>query len=143
MKKNQVSQFDDCTWELPNFEEVCYGEKLNEYALVIPVINEGERIRKQLQQILHVELPVDVIISDGGSTDGSLDPEYMEEVSVTAVLTKLGKGKLSAQLRVAYAWCLRKGYKGIVTIDGNGEDGVEAIADMVGKLKEGYDYVQG
>ena len=62
---------------------------------------------------------------------------------VRAVLTKTGPGKLSAQLRMAYAWCLREGYAGIVTIDGNGKDGVEAVAAMVAKLEEGCDYVQG
>ncbi len=120
-----------------------YATKQHQYALVIPVINEGERIREQLQRIHHAKLLVDVIIADGGSTDGSLDPSYMDEVAVTAVLTKTGEGKLSAQLRIAYAWCLRKGYRGIVTIDGNGKDGVEAIADMMHKLEDGYDYVQG
>jgi multidrug transporter EmrE-like cation transporter len=44
---------------------------------------------------------------------------------------------------MAYAWCLRQGYHGIVTIDGNGKDGVEAVADITAKLDEGSDYVQG
>ena len=143
MKKTQLSQYDDSTWELPSFDEVRYGEKQHQYALVIPVINEGSRIQEQLKQILYAELPVDVIVADGGSSDGSLDPDYMREVDVTAVLTKTGPGKLSAQLRMAYAWCIRQGYQGIITIDGNGKDGVEAVTDMVVKLENGYDYVQG
>ena len=44
---------------------------------------------------------------------------------------------------MAYAWSLQEGYCGIVTIDGNGKDNVEAVADFVEKLKIGYDYVQG
>lgn len=138
-----LSQFDDSTWELPNFDEVQYREKYHDYALVIPVINEGNRIREQLQRIRDAELLVDVIVADGGSNDGSLDPDYIGKMNVTAVLTKTGPGKLSAQLRMAYAWCLREGYTGIVTIDGNGKDGIEAVADMVAKLKNGCDYVQG
>jgi hypothetical protein len=35
------------------------------------------------------------------------------------------------------------GLDGIVTIDGNGKDGVEAVAAMVAKLEEGCAYVQG
>ena len=143
MSRKKVYQFDDSNWELPCFEQEQYGEKQHKYALVIPVINEGERIRNQLQRIRQAELPVDVIIADGGSNDGSLDPDYMREVNVTSVLTKTGPGKLSAQLRMAYAWCLREGYASIVTIDGNGKDGVEAVADMAVKLDEGCDYVQG
>ena len=130
-------------WELPTFETATYAERGHDHALVIPVINEGSRIRDQLARIQDANLPVDVIVADGGSTDGSLNSEFVRTVGVRTVLTKTGAGKLSAQLRMAYAWCLNEGYAGIVTIDGNGKDGVEAVADMVERLKEGYDYVQG
>lgn len=130
-------------WELPAFDIAIFAERRHTYALVIPVINEGDRIRGQLQRIRDAELPVDVIVADGGSTDGSLDPEFIVGANVRALLTKTGQGKLSAQLRMAYAWCLREGYEGIVTIDGNGKDGVEAVNDMVAQLEKGYDYVQG
>ncbi|WP_176954850.1 hypothetical protein [Albimonas donghaensis] len=59
------------------------------------------------------------------------------------MLTRTGPGKLSAQLRMGCAWRLRQGYAGIVTIDGNGKDGGEAVADMAAKLEAGFDYVQG
>lgn len=130
-------------WELPAHEAAIYASRRHAHALVIPVINEGARIRGQLARIHAAGLAVDVVIADGGSTDGSLDPEFMREVGVRAVLTKTGPGKLSAQLRMAYAWCLRQGYAGIVTIDGNGKDGVEAVAAMAAHLEAGYDYVQG
>lgn len=134
---------DDTGWQLPAFEETLYRDKTHRVALVIPVINEGERICGQLKKTQAAGLSVDIVIADGGSTDGSLDTDFMEEVGVRAVLTKTGPGRLSAQLRMAYAWCLRQGYDGIVTIDGNGKDGVEAVAQMIEKLEEGYDYVQG
>ncbi len=60
-----------------------------------------------------------------------------------ALLVKTGPGRLSAQLRMAYAWALDEGYKGIITVDGNGKDGVEAIDAFVAALEAGYDYVQG
>lgn len=134
---------DDAAWEVPAHEVALHAPRRHAHALVIPVINEGQRIRGQLRRIAAAGLPVDVVIADGGSTDGSLDAEFMGEVGVRAVLTKTGPGKLSAQLRMAYAWCLRQGYAGIVTIDGNGKDGVAAVAEMVAKLEEGCDYVQG
>lgn len=131
------------SWELPTFEARVQAARTHQYALVIPVINEGERIRSQLLRIQNARLPVDVIVADGGSTDGSLDCEFTVGAGVRAVLTNTGAGKLSAQLRMAYAWCLREGYAGIVTMDGNGKDGVDAVADMIAKLQQGYDYVQG
>ncbi len=131
------------TRQIPSFETFLYGPKRHRHALVVPVINEGERIRRQLAAVAAAEPTVDVVIADGGSTDGSLDPTFISTVSVRAVLIKTGPGKLSAQLRMAYSWCLDEGYEGIVTIDGNGKDGVEAIAEMCRKLDDGYDYVQG
>lgn len=134
---------NEAGWEVPAHETSIYSEKARKYALVIPVINEGERIRGQLSRIKDAQLGVDVIVADGGSTDGSLDADFVKPIGVRAVLTKTGPGKLSAQLRMAYAWCLQEGYDGIITIDGNGKDGVEAVADFIAKLDAGCDYVQG
>ena len=129
--------------EVPRYRAEVFGPRVHDHALVIPVINEGERIREQLRRIADVMPRTDIVIADGGSTDGSLDGDFVSGVGVRAVLTKTGPGKLSAQLRMAYAWCLDEGYSGIVTIDGNGKDGVEAIDRFVEKLEQGYDYVQG
>jgi glycosyltransferase involved in cell wall biosynthesis len=129
--------------ELPEFETHIFSPRRHDVALVIPVINEGERIRGQLRRI-HAHGPaVDIIIADGGSTDGSLDPEFLRSAGVRALLVKTGPGKVGAQLRMAYAVALDEGYSGIVTMDGNGKDGVEAIDLFLARLGEGYDYVQG
>ncbi|MAM75985.1 glycosyltransferase family 2 protein [uncultured Tistrella sp.] len=143
MTQKILPDLDSSSWQLPASTTAELSEKVHAHALVIPVINEGERIRNQLQRISDARLPVDVVIADGGSTDGSLAEDHLRATGVRAVLTKTGPGKLSAQLRMAYAWCLKQGYDGIVTIDGNGKDGVEAVAEMVAKLEAGYDYVQG
>lgn len=133
----------DSLWRVPDHRAEVFAPRRHDFALVIPVINEGERIRAQIARIASAKLPVDVIIADGGSTDGSLDHDYLIANNVRALLTKTGPGKLSAQLRMAYAWALREGYRGIVTIDGNGKDNVEAVGDFVASLEAGYDYVQG
>lgn len=130
-------------WQLPSFDTQDFRPKAQRYALVVPVINEGARIRSQLARTAAESLPVDVILADGGSTDGSLDADYLTECGVRALLTKTGPGKLSAQLRMAYAWCLTQGYDGILTIDGNGKDGLAAVRDIVARLDAGFDYIQG
>ena len=140
---NPAPPLDITGWHVPSYDSFIFKERRHRYALVVPVINEGERIRAQLVRTVAADLPVDVIIADGGSTDGSLDHDFMKHVGVRALLIKTGAGRLSAQLRIAYSWCLMEGYLGIVTIDGNGKDNVEAVADFVGQLDEGYDYVQG
>lgn len=138
-----ASPVSDADWAVPAFDARVAFARRHAHALVIPVINEGERIRGQLLRVRDAGLPVDVVVADGGSTDGSLDDDFVQPAGVRAVLTKTGPGRLSAQLRMAYAWCLREGYHGIVTMDGNGKDGVEAVAGMVAALEAGHDYVQG
>ncbi|MDA7430279.1 glycosyltransferase family 2 protein [Primorskyibacter aestuariivivens] len=130
-------------WEVPSYAETILSDRRHRHALVIPVINEGDRIGRQLKRLHAAAFSLDIVIADGGSTDGSLEPAFLKDIGVRALLTKTGEGKLSAQLRMAYAWCLREGYEGIVTIDGNGKDGIEAVPAMVAMLKAGYDYVQG
>lgn len=114
------------------------------YVTVIPVINEGARIQRQLRDMhaLGLHELTDIVVLDGGSTDGSLELEFLRSVGVRALLTKTGPGKLSAQLRVGYAWALDEGYDGVVTIDGNGKDGVDTLPRFLEALDEGYGYVQ-
>ncbi|RIJ32320.1 glycosyltransferase family 2 protein [Henriciella mobilis] len=131
-------------WEVPAFNTEVLAQKRSRYVVVIPVINEGERIRRQLSDMAQKGINdiADVVVLDGGSTDGSLDLDFLRSCGVRALITKTGPGKLSAQLRCGYAWALIEGYDGIVTIDGNGKDGVEAIPLFISHLEDGYDYLQ-
>lgn len=131
-------------WSVPTFTANALHEKRTRYATLIPVINEGERVRRQLREMAdsgHTAL-ADTVLVDGGSTDGSLAENFLREVGVRALVTKTGPGKLSSQLRCGYAWALLEGYEGIVTIDGNGKDGVDTIPDFLTALDEGFGYVQ-
>jgi glycosyltransferase involved in cell wall biosynthesis len=83
-----------------------------------------------------------VVVVDGGSTDGSLDEDFLRSVGVRALITKKAPGKLSAQLRCGYAWALLEKYEGIITIDGNGKDGVDTIPSFIKALDDGIDYAQ-
>lgn len=134
---------DSNNHQVPKYDEVFTSDKGHDYCVAIFVINEGEKLHKQLQRMKDSQLNVDVIISDGGSTDGSTDITALQKLNVNTLLTKKEAGKLGSQMRIAFSWALKKGYKGIVVIDGNNKDSVENINDFVEKLKEGYDHVQG
>jgi dolichol-phosphate mannosyltransferase len=118
-------------------------ERASDFVVVVFVINEGDKVRKQLMRMREVCTGIDVIVADGGSTDGSLELDFLREAGVTALLTKTGPGKLSAQMRMAFDFALDSGYAGVVTIDGNGKDGVDAIPEFVRLLEAGFDHVQG
>jgi dolichol-phosphate mannosyltransferase len=133
----------DTEWELPKFSTHEFKPKITKYCVCIPVIDEGEKFKKQLSQMTAVSKKVDVIILDGGSSDGSTDHGFLKKNNVRTLLVKTDKGKLSAQLRMGYAYALRQGYEAIITIDGNGKDEVSEIERFIPKLEEGYDYIQG
>jgi glycosyltransferase involved in cell wall biosynthesis len=128
---------------LPAYTVTHLRDPERSFALVIPVINENGRLTGQLDRIKATAPDVDVIIADGGSTDGSTTPESLLELGVTTLLTKTGPGKLSAQLRMAIHHCLNLPYRAVITMDGNGKDGVEGIATIAAALRNGYDFVQG
>lgn len=130
--------------ELPAVDVVFDSDRSSDYAVLIPVINEGERILCQLRGMVGMQLGLDVLVVDGGSTDGSMEPVRLaEELGVQTLLLKTGSGRLSAQLRIGMAHALLKGYAGIVTIDGNGKDDYNAIPTFAATLADNFDYVQG
>ena len=130
---------------VPCFAAHEYNEKKHDYALLIPIINEGERISRELKraQAAAVSDVADIIICDGGSTDGSTEHEKLQALEVNTLLVKNDIGKQGAQLRMGIAWALDRGYKGIVTIDGNDKDSIEDVPNFIAKLQEGYDFIQG
>lgn len=139
-----ISQEDRAAWQVPAMEAPLWLGKQHAYCVVIPVINEGERIKNLLARMddYQISTRADIIIVDGGSTDGSLDLDALTQIGVRGLVVKKGPGKLSAQLRCAYAFALDQGYEGIVTIDGNDKDDPEAIPRFIDALKQGVDFVQ-
>jgi len=131
-------------WQVPEMEVPVWNGRKHSYCVVIPVINEGERIKRLLERMLILKISnlADIIIVDGGSTDGSLQADELQKTDVRGLIIKTGSGKLSAQLRCAYAFALDQGYDGIITIDGNNKDDPEAIPRFIQALNQGVDFVQ-
>jgi dolichol-phosphate mannosyltransferase len=134
---------DTSGWVVPRAEVHVLAERSSRYCVVIPVINEGERILGQLRRLRDHGFGLDVVVADGGSTDGSTDPEVLRDLGVRALLIKRDAGKLSAQLRMGFAFALSEGYEGVITVDGNGKDDVVAIPRFVEALDAGAGFVQG
>lgn len=130
---------------VPAYTKAEFAEKKSRYCLLIPVINEGERILAELDRAAATGVTrlCDVALCDGGSTDGSMDQAGLARRGVNTLLVKTGPGKQGAQLRMGIAWALERGYEGVLTIDGNNKDSIESVPLFLAKLKEGYDLVQG
>lgn len=130
---------------VPEFNCTEYGKRSKDYVILIPIINEGNRILKELYraQKYNVSDFADIVLCDGGSTDGCTDEANLKKLHVNTLLVKQDIGKQGAQLRMGIWWALERGYKGIITIDGNNKDSIEDVPRFIEKLKEGYDLVQG
>jgi len=130
---------------VPQFEAHTFKEKSSDYCLLIPIINEGERIHTELKraQDAGVDSLCDIIICDGDSSDGSTDRDALTRLGVNTLLVKKDAGRQGAQLRMGIWFALERGYTGILTIDGNNKDSIESVPLFIDKLKQGFDFVQG
>lgn len=119
------------------------GTSPQRYCVAIFVINEGQKILAQLDKMTPLAEQIDIVIADGGSTDGSLSDDNLLPRRVHTLLVKRGPGKLSAQMRMAFDYALNQGYAGLVTIDGNNKDDSTAVPQFIHALDSGIDHVQG
>jgi dolichol-phosphate mannosyltransferase len=129
--------------EVPSFTCDEYRPKTADYCVCLFVINENGKLHKQLGKMQPYLGGLDVVVADGGSSDGSTARAGLESRGVNTLLVKTGPGRLGSQMRMAFAWALDRGYKGVVCMDGNDKDGPDALPRFVERLTEGYDHVQG
>lgn len=130
--------------QLPKYDIIKYFEKRNKYALLIPTLNEGERIQTQLKKLKEINAvtAVDIYILDSDSSDGSLNDDFLKETGVCAK-TIVYEGKQGSAFRAGINEVLNAGYEGVITVDGNNKDSMESVYDFIKELDNGYDFVQG
>lgn len=129
--------------DVPAHTVTAFRERRHRYCCVLFVIDEGRKLLDQLDRMAPLVDVVDLVVADGGSSDGSTAAAELGPRHLTALLTKTGPGRLSAQMRMAFAWALDQGYDGVITIDGNGKDDTAAVPAFVAALEAGLDHVQG
>ncbi len=130
---------------VPRFACTEYKEKSKDYVVLIPIINEGDRIIRELKRAYRYGVAghADIVVCDGGSTDGCTEEKRLRRLGVNTLLVKQDDGRQGAQLRMGIWWALQRGYRGMITIDGNNKDSIEDVPHFIEKLREGYDFVQG
>lgn len=135
--------FQSATPGVPAHDRFIFAPKRHRYCIAVFVINEGERVRQQLRGMASLADRIDIVVADGGSTDGSVQPESLGDFRLRALLVKRGPGKLSAQMRMAIDFAIDQQYDGLLVIDGNGKDDFSAVPAFIDLLDAGYDHIQG
>lgn len=129
--------------EVPDYSVTEFHPRRHSHCVSVFVLNEGERIIRQLERMHAGDAQADIMVADGGSTDGALEHKLLRRLGVRTLLVKRGRGKLSAQMRMAFDYALREGYRGVVTMDGNNKDDPAAIPLFVQALEAGFEHIQG
>jgi len=94
--------------------------------VVIPALNESLRIREVVEGAL-AECP-NVIVIDDGSDDGT--SERIADLPITLLRHEQRQGK-GASLREGFAEALRRGFDGVLTMDGDGQHLAEDIPRLL------------
>lgn len=128
--------------DTPVYEVSEFAAKATRYCFIVVVLNEGERIKAQLLRMRERAGMADILIADGRSTDGSTDETFLQSMGVRALLVTDERGLCTAT-RMGIAYAMQQDYEGVITVDGNGKDGVEALPDFIAALDAGFDLVQG
>jgi len=133
----------DITWRVPRADIQVLNPKRNRYVVIISVLNEGERLHRQLAKLSKFLDTCDVVIADAPSTDGSTEPTILKAAGVHALVSLREPGGQSSSFRTGFAYALKAGYEGMVIMDGNDKDDPSALPTFAEQLDAGLDYVQG
>lgn len=110
-------------------------------ALIIPVYNEGERLRHLLNRTLQYFPPADTVIVDDGSTDRCAEGLDSEGFKLIRHLTNQGKG---AALISGFKLAQLEGFEWALTMDADGQHDPEAVPAFIAAAATGtYDLVIG
>lgn len=99
--------------------------------VVIPCKNLESEVGKVIRGVLGLNLGLDVVVINDGSTDGTSSAAEAAGAHVLEHEVNLGKG---AALKTGFEYAIAKGYDAVVTMDGDGQHDPSAIPDFLDAL---------
>ncbi len=99
--------------------------------VVIPCKNLESEVGEVVRGVLGLNLSLDVVVINDGSTDGTSAAAEAAGAHVLQHEVNLGKG---AALKTGFEYAIAKGYDAVVTMDGDGQHDPSAIPDFLDAL---------
>ena len=99
--------------------------------VVIPCKNLESEVGEVVRGVLGLNLGLDVVVINDGSTDGTSAAAEAAGAHVLEHEVNLGKG---AALKTGFEYAVAKGYDAVVTMDGDGQHDPSAIPDFLDAL---------
>jgi len=114
--------------------------------VIIPTFNEKENIQRVLNRIFSLSVPLDVLIVDDGSPDGTaqLVKDFMKNNPERVFLIEReGKQGLGTAYIRGFEWALERDYEYIFEMDADLSHNPDDLERLYNTAKEGYDLVIG
>jgi len=101
--------------------------------VIIPCKNLESEVGDVVRGVLGLDLDLDVVVIDDGSTDGTSEAARAANAHVLRHDVNRGKG---AALKTGFEYAVEKAYDAVITMDGDGQHEPSAIPDFLDALEK-------
>src|SRR6266481_1835952 len=111
---------------------------MNKTLVVVPTYNERENLSPLAQRLLGLPSPVDLLVVDDNSPDGTgkLADELAAQYPAIHVLHREAKSGLGRAYLAGFAWALENGYEFIMEMDGDFSHNPDDIPKFIEAAKD-------
>lgn len=119
---------------------------MNEGLVIIPTYNEIENIEKMIRKVFSLDIPIDLLIIDDGSPDGTaeivkkLQTEFANKLHLEQRSGKLGLG--TAYIH-GFKWALKRDYQFVFEMDCDFSHNPDDLIKLYDAAKQGADLAIG
>jgi dolichol-phosphate mannosyltransferase len=113
--------------------------------VVLPTYNEAANIATVLGRLASLDPPVDVLVVDDGSPDGTAQivEGFAAEHPGTHLLRRTEKTGLGDAYRAGFAWAVEHDYPVVVQMDSDLSHDPDTVPELVARVQEGADLAIG
>src|SRR5438034_9155409 len=113
-------------------------ERMNQTLIVVPTYNEKENLSRIVSRLLSLPVPVDVLIVDGNSTDGTgeIADDLATKHPEIHVLHEKEKRGLGRAYIASFKWALQHGYEFIFEMDSDFSHNPDDIPQFLEAARE-------